>query len=182
MLRAPAAFHVLATLGLGTALVATPIPINFAALVIWAILLARWVTRRVRESGQRAGATELVIQLVTMSVLVLAAASAPVKVTDQVKAWHITLPRQSMTIGELEEPECSGLPRMFPSLIRIGAPDILASRVVRFPSRELTVGELIATVEAQTPLRHRFGHCGNGWTILWGGDCSFGLTFDVPPR
>jgi hypothetical protein len=179
MLRAQAAVHILGTLGLGMVFVATPLPINFAALVIWAILVAGWVRRRARASGRRAGYAELVIQLATMSVLVLAAASAPGKIVDQVKAWHVTLPRQSMTIGELQAPTYES---SRPIRYWISAPDDLAGRVVRFPSRELTVGEFIATIEAQTELRHRFGHCGNGSTILWGGDCSFGLSFEIPPR
>jgi len=180
MSMVPAAVHILATLGFATAVVATPLPINFAAFALWAILVAGWVKRRTRASGRRAGAAELVVQLVTMSVLVLAAASAPGKVVDHVKARHVTLPRQAITIGELQEPETYMLSRPFPYWI--SAPDDLADQVVRFPALELTVGEFIAAIEGQTPLRHRFRHCGNGWTILWGGDCSFGLSFRVPPR
>jgi hypothetical protein len=180
MSRAPAAVHILVTLGLATAVVATPLMINFAAFALWVIIVARWVKRRTRASGRRAGAAELVVHLVTMSVLVLAAASAPGKVVDQVKARHVAVPRQEMTIDELQEPETFGLARPFPYWI--SASDDLADRVVRFPALELTVGEFIAAIEEQTPLRHGFGHCGNGTTILWGGDCSFGLSFREPPR
>ncbi|WP_435008635.1 hypothetical protein P12x_005845 [Tundrisphaera lichenicola] len=180
MSRASAALQILVTLGLATALVATALPINLAALGIWAILVEGWVKRRARASGGRAGVIELVVQLSTMSVLVLAAAFAPGKVVDQMKARQITLPRQSMTIGELQDPQPYQQPHPF--RYGISAPGNLADRVVRFPARELSVGEFMAAIEGQTPLRHRFGHCGNEWTILWGGDCSFGLSFRLPPR
>jgi hypothetical protein len=75
----------------------------------------------------------------------------------------------------LAEPIEHGLdmPRFYHVLNRVEG----AERVVRFPSKEPTIGEFIAAVESQTALRHRFHHCGNGYTILWGGDCSFGLFF-----
>jgi hypothetical protein len=38
----------------------------------------------------------------------------------------------------------------------------------------------MSAIEAQTPLRNRFHHCGNGATVLWGGDCYFGVGFRVP--
>jgi len=166
MSRVPAAVRVLITLGFATAVVVTPLPINFAAFALWTILVARSVKHRVRASERRAGVGELVVQLVVMSVLVLAAALAPGKIVDRVKARQVTLPSQSLTIGELREPETHELPRSFRYCI--GASEDLADRVVRFPAVELTVGEFIAAIEAQSPLRHRFGHCGNGSTILMG--------------
>jgi hypothetical protein len=178
MSRARVAIHVVATLGLGAALVATPIPINVAAFVIWAILVAKWTRARARASGPWAGGAELVAKSMIMCLLVLAAVAAPGKYVDQVKAQHITLPKQAMTIAELQEPESHGLQRPFHSYW-ISAPDALAGRVVQFPARDLTIGEFAAAIEEQTPLRYRFGHCGNGSTILWGGDCSFGMSFRV---
>jgi len=176
-----AVFHFLAAVGFGAVLVAAILPINFAAFAIWAYLVPIWVRSQADEGGRWAGAAELVIQLTAMSAIVLVAVSAPCKIVDRVKARHMSLPRQTMTIAELQEPESHELrrPTCYYSL---GAPVGLTGRVVRFPSSDLTVGEFIAAIEAQTPLRHRFGHCGNGWTILWGGDCSFGLSFQVPPR
>jgi hypothetical protein len=180
MLRVRGAVRVLSTLVLGTVVVAAPVPVNLAALILWAFLVVGWVKRRAGEGGRRAGTVELATQFVSMSVLVLAAASAPVKVVDRVKARRVLLPKQAMTIGELKESQAYESTRRF--RYGMSAPDDMAGRVVRFPSRGLTVGEFIDAIEAQTPLRHRFGHCGNGSTILWGGDCSFGLSFSPPPR
>jgi len=178
LLTARVAAHLLAAVGLGAVVVATPLPINFAALIVWAILVGRWVRAQARARGGQAWAVELGMQLATMGALVLAAASAPGKVVDQVKARLVALPRREMTVAELREPSAYGL--TIPLRYTVSAPDDLAGHVVRFPRANPTVREFIAAIETQTPLRHRFGHCGNGWTILWGGDCSFGLFFRVP--
>lgn len=122
---------------------------------------------------------ELAIHLATMGFILFAAIICPVKTVDRVKARSMTLPRESLTVGELKEPQDHGPSR--PTLYySISAPDNLIRNVVRFQSREPTVGQFIAAIESQTPLRHKFRHCGNGSSILWGGDCSFGLWFRVP--
>jgi hypothetical protein len=113
-----------------------------------------------------------------MTLIVLVAAVAPVKVEDRQKSRHITLPKQAMTLAELAEPVKQGWDRFYYCCVDV--PTGLADCPVWFPSRELTVGEFISAVEAQTPLRHRFHHCGNGYTILRGGDCSFGLHLHAP--
>jgi hypothetical protein len=113
-----------------------------------------------------------------MTLIVLVAAVAPGKVEDRQRARHITMPKQVMTLAELAEPVEHGWHRFY--YCSVNVPTGQADRLVWFPSRELTVGEFISAVEAQTPLRHRFHHCGNGYTILWGGDCSFGLRFHAP--
>jgi hypothetical protein len=174
------AIHVLDAVALGAFVVAMPVGLNLAVFMIWAVVVAVWVTRQTRTHGPRSGAAELVTQLATMSVMVLAATWAPVKVVERVKARRVTLPRQAMTIGELRDPKTAEVPYILRD--SLNATDDMAPRIVRFPARDLTVGEVITAIEAQTPLRHQFRHCGNGSTILWGGDCSFGLSFDVPPR
>jgi len=169
--------HLLIALALGTVFVAAILPINLAALFIWAIVVVGgWPRHWERTRVRRSGAVVLATQLVTMSLLVLAAAFAPVKVVDRLKARRFSLPARAMLIAELEEVENR------PINFHVNASDKLAGRVVRFPSIDPTVGEFIAKIEAQTPLRHGFSHCGNGSTILWGGDCSFGLHFREPDR
>jgi hypothetical protein len=53
---------------------------------------------------------------------------------------------------------------------------------IDFPKLEMTLREFVVAVESQSKLRHRFGHCGNGSTILFGGNCSFGLHFYDPTQ
>lgn len=173
-----ATLHVLALALIGSMVIATPVPLNLAALVAWVIVVRKWATRRSRSDRHARLNAVAIIQVTGMIALVLAAAFAPVKVMDRQKARYITLPKQVMTVGELAEPFEHGWPRFYDYSVSV--PEGLADRAVHFPARELTVGGFISTVEAQTPMRHKFHHCGNGSTILWGGDCSFGLHFRVP--
>ena len=56
------------------------------------------------------------------------------------------------------------------------------ARVVRWPRLVLSLREFVSAIEARTRIRHRFHGCGNGWTVLWGNDCSFGLALRDPTR
>jgi hypothetical protein len=174
-----AILHLLLVGVFGGLVVATIIPINLMALAVW-VLVVRWWGRRWAQShpGRRMNAVAAV-QVTGMVALVWAASAAPGKVVDRFEAQAITLPKQAMTLDELANPIEHGWGRFYYGFMSV--PDGLADRVVRFPSRELTVGRFIEEVEAQAPLRHRFAHCGNGYTVLWGGDCSFGLQFYPSP-
>lgn len=86
-----------------------------------------------------------------------------------------------MTLAELSAPYEHGLPRPTISY-SLAFPEGWGRRVVRFPSLEPTIGEFIAAIESQGGLEHRFGSCGNGWTILWGHDNIMWLGFRAPRR
>jgi hypothetical protein len=174
----PVALHVLVLLFFGWGMVATPLPLNFAALFVWAFVVWKWGTSWLGSHPQAYVNVPLLTQLFGMSAIVLLSAFAPGKIVEQQKARRIALPRQEMTVAELQSPMEHGLDRFY--RFSMSASDELAHQRVQFPARELTVDEFIGAIEAQTPLRHRFHHCGNGRTILWGGDCSFGLHFNAP--
>jgi hypothetical protein len=162
----------------GSLVVVTVIPLSVAALVAWAFIVRTWARRQSRPTCHRWLNRVSAVQVAGMIAIVLAAGFAPIKVVDRQKSRYITLPKHVMTLAELAEPfkhDWDGFRFCY-----VNVPEGLADRTVRFPSRELTVGQFIAAVEAQTPLRHRFHHCGNGFTILWGGDCAMGLHFRVP--
>jgi hypothetical protein len=175
-----AMLHVLAIAFFGLIVVTTPPPFNIAAFVAWAIIVREWAKMPSRSEHQRRVSAVVVIQVTGMSALVLAAGFAPVKILDQQKARRITLPKQIMILDELAEPVQHGWDHYYYCWLNV--PERLADRAVHFPARELTVGEFISAIETQTPLRHKFHHCGNGYTALWGGDCAFGLHFRVPGR
>jgi hypothetical protein len=169
----------LVTLALfGSLAVATVPPLDLIALIAWAFVVRAWAARESDSDRERRWNVVWVIQVAGMCAVVLVAAYAPIKVVDQQKSRRITLPKQVMTLDELADPAEHGWNRFY--YCSVSVPEGMADRAVQFPSRELRVGEFIAAVEAQTPLRHRFQHCGNGYTVLWGGDCSFGLHFRVP--
>ena len=168
----------LATLALfGALVIATIPPFNIAALIAWAFIVRAWASHQPDTEHRRRPKVVWILQGAGMSAIVLLATSAPNKVVDQQMSRRITLPKQVMTLAELANPVEHGWNRYY--YCSVNVPESLAGHAVQFPSRELTVGEFISAVEAQTPLRHRFHHCGNGYTVLWGGDCSFGLHFRV---
>lgn len=169
----------LATLALfGCSVIATIPPFNIVALIAWAFVVRAWASQQPGSEHPRRPKVVWIIQVAGMSAIVLVAAYAPNKVVDQQMSRRITLPKQVMTLAELANPVEHGWERFY--YCSFNVPEGLADHAVRFPSRALRVGEFISAVEAQTPLQHRFHHCGNGYTVLWGGDCSFGLHFRAP--
>ena len=180
MSRSRALAHKFVTIGFAAVVVMSPLPFNMAAICLWGVLFVGWAGRNAELSGPRAARGESMIQGLVMGLIVLGAAVAPWKVVDEFKARRGVLPRASLTLADLKAPFDFGLEIPSPFRSSVEVPDDLAARVVHFPSRELSVGSFIAAIEAQTPLRHAFRHCGNGYTILRGGDCSFGLGFRVP--
>jgi hypothetical protein len=114
--------------------------------------------------------------------VVMAAAFAPVEtVYDRAKAYRGAVPKREMILVELSDPYEHGLPKPTISY-SLAFPEGWDDRVVRFPSLEPTIGEFIAAIESQGGLEHRFGSCGNGWTILWGHDNITYLSLHAPGR
>ncbi len=167
--------HLLALGLFGWTIVATPIPLNVIGFVVWVWLVTTWAWSWPLTRSRRSAFALVLIQTAGMSVIVLAAIAAPVKVIDGQKSRMLTLPKQTMTLDELSKPIEHGWARPYSYFLEV--PKGLGAQPVQFPARDLTVGEFISSIEKQAPLRHRFHHCGNGYTILEGGDCSFGLHF-----
>lgn len=166
------------TVFLGLILVAMPLPIGVMVVFVWPFLVLVWVIREARAGSWRAGVAELTLQFGLMSFLVAAAIWAPCKYEDEYKAKRIALPKQALSIKEITSND--DIPASCPFRYWVHLPDDIPNLTIRFPSRDLTIGEFIAAIEAQTPLRHSFSSCGNGSTILWGGDCGFGVEFSLP--
>lgn len=85
-------------------------------------------------------------------------------------------------LGELHERDVYYRRDSFPIKTSVTVPESGSSLILRFPSRRRTLRQFVAAVEKQSSLRHRFAHCVNGSTVLWGGDCSFGLRLRDPTR
>jgi len=73
-----------------------------------------------------------------------------------------------------------GNPQRVPVRILFSFAEKDKERSVQWPSEQMTLAEFVAGIESQTALRHSFMHCGNGWTLLWGGDCCSGLLIYDP--
>ncbi|MDG3002166.1 hypothetical protein [Paludisphaera mucosa] len=164
------AFRLALAAAVGAIAVVTPVELLILPLAAWAFLTWRWA------AGGFVGWAAPAAVLVAVAA---AAAFAPVKNLDRIKDRRITVPRATMTIAELREPEEHGLAR--PSLsYSMGSTAGTDERVVRFASPTPSIREFIGAIEAQAGLRHRFYHCLNGWTILWGYDATTGLGFSAP--
>lgn len=165
-----------ATLFAGLFVVVTPDCFDKVALV-WLMGL---VVAAVFESHRpRLGSVfSIVLIHVVVGVAVIAmATAAPVKTKDRLLVRHVTLPKAEMSLGELKALADDDLrPFHFPVRVRISFEPVDSGRVVRWSGREMNLREFLAAIEGQTRLRHQFGGCGNGSTILFGGNCCFGVS------
>lgn len=155
--------------------VVSPLPINFAAFMLWLALLASFVRKQLRQQRRALSITSVLTQVTLMVMVVTAARLALGKTTDRFLDRAITLPKSRMTLGELAGDLDGPRPEWCSSFVSIYVPNHEKARVIEFPGTSLTLRQFVDAIETQCSLRHRFAHCGNGSTILWGGDCSFGL-------
>lgn len=143
------------------------------------VVLAFWVAVVVALRRQKVGS--LFWQCFVMIAVLTIAAMAPLKTTDRILNRPIALGDTEMTLQQIDDyvraRDKQDRPLRFVSLT-FAEDD--KDRTIAFPSTRLTLREFVSTLEAQSPLRHRFVHCGNGWTLLYGGDCSFGLSIRDP--
>ena len=131
--------------------------------------------------GARRGLDAAVVasltQLGVVGGCVALASVAPVKTVDRVLERRLVLPAASLTLGELQT-YCDG-PAGWKLATHVSITEEQAQLkpVIQWPGREISVRQFIAAIETQTSLRHRFGGCGNGSSILFGSNCCFGLSF-----
>jgi hypothetical protein len=160
---------------IGAAVVAvTPLEL----LIFTLPLLVGWLIWTAVQSP-----TAGLLQLAIVSIVLLLGAFAPVKFQDRVLDRQLALPASEMTISELNQATSWGANHeRVPVHISWRARQDLWSTKVQLPTERLTLRDFIAAVETQTPLRHRFVHCGNGATILFGYGPSGELYFRDPQQ
>jgi hypothetical protein len=161
---------------LGLLVVTAILPLNGLALVLWVVTIVRPLARSLSN-------TELTLNVSAMAGIVVAAMYCPGKVTERVLDRQVVLPKTVMSLGELrdwtESPESRAhLPIRTWFIVH----DSEVARVVHWPRLVLSLRDFVSTIEVQTRIRHQFHGCGNGWTVLWGNDCSFGLALRDPAR
>ena len=168
------------TLLLGLAIVALVLPLSAAALIAWVALLSYRALHLKRTGRRNLAWATVVTQVLLMGAVVVAAHLAPMKTTEHFLDRTLVLPRQELTLADLAGEPDALRPEWMPRWISITAADEERLTLIRFDSAMLTTRQFVGTVERQSTLRHRFSHCGNGWTVLWGGDCCFGLYMRRP--
>lgn len=126
------------------------------------------------ESGIRRAMAFTTYVVVTV-LIVVAAILAPVKTVDRVLDRPLSLPKTVVTLSEMDLHTNYVTAQWIPRYIHVETTSKNAGTAITFRSTEITLREFIQTIEKQSALRHRFAHCGNGSSILYGGDCSFGV-------
>ena len=102
-----------------------------------------------------------------------------VKRLDTVLQKPVRLQSSTMTVAELSE-FCEVNRKSLPLTIYIPAAGIAAEREIRFSGTEMPLHAFIDEIEGQTGCSHRFGGCGNAYSILYGSAYNFGLSFTPP--
>src|SRR5262249_35342995 len=141
-------------------------------------LVVSLVQLRGRRDGS-AGAV-LLAQVAVVAAVVSLAAVAPVKTRDRLLSGRVILPKAEMSLRELQDYAEGDGRQCFPVRLWLSYPESQAARAVRWAARGMTLREFLDTIEGQSRLRYRFGGCGNGTTILWGGNCCFGAFLSMP--
>jgi len=175
-----AATHTLIPCILGSLFVVAVLPLDALVLLIWLVVLNVASRRHFEAHRANFGIAVLGIQALVMVAIVAAAHLAPVKTTNHVLSRPVTLPKTEMTLAEIQEHVGSYRRESFPIFTLMTVPDAHRSATIRFPARQMTLRQFVTAVENQSSLRHHFRHCGNGSTVLWGGDCSLGLALREP--
>jgi hypothetical protein len=164
----------------GAAVVVLIMGLNFFAFAFW-LAAVIWVARtELRMGHQMRAGMAVVVQGAGMVVIVIAAVLAPGKTTERFLDRTITIPNAQMTLSELAGSPDEPKPEWCPFLLSISVPENERATVIDFPGKTISLRQFVDSVEHQSTLRHRFMHCGNGYTVLWGGDCCFGLRLRHP--
>jgi hypothetical protein len=165
---------------LACAAAATIIPLNLGLLMLWVCLTCKVFRERRRRRHRKHAAIGLACSVMTVSfVLVGAARYKPTKTVENFLYQDVSLEFPQMSLAELDD-YSRWHREEFPIRVHWTFADADKDIVVTWASPSPTLREFIDNVESQTQLRHRFEHCGNGWSLLHGGDCSFGLSFRDP--
>ena len=93
------------------------------------------------------------------ALIVAAAHLAPGKTTDRFLDRTITIPKNRMTLGELEGDPDGFAPPWRPFSLSITVPQDESAKTIAFPATTLTLRDFVHAVESQSTLRHRFAHC-----------------------
>jgi hypothetical protein len=151
------------------------IPFSIIAFIVFVLATFARTRSRIRSGHARfASATCVVSVFLFVGLVSVAAMYRPSKVVEQQLDREIALTSTRMTLAELSY-AASYDRSSFPIHTSFCFAAADQDTVIAFPRRVLTIREFLDTIETQTVLRRRFMHCGNGYTVLGGGDCCFGL-------
>ncbi len=160
----------------GIVAVVTVLPFSLMALAACLIMIAKRRRARLRQGQEGFAFAEATVALLVFGG---AALYRPAKVVTRLLQREVALPATSMTLAKLERLPWAEA-GVLPTFVEFSFAEEDRETRVEWPRGQMTFGEFVEAIEAQSPLRRRFVHCGNGYTVLGGGDCSFGLSLRDP--
>ncbi len=163
--------HVLIAIALAVTIVVMPMGYILMAIP-WIIVVA---VASKRETKQGRGTLTFATYVVVTSSVIVAAVLTPVKTTERVLESPLVLPKTELTFAEMDRETNFENAEWLPRYIYVATTPENADQPIHFRATDITLREFVDTIESQSDLRHRFMHCGNGSSILFGGDCCFGL-------
>ncbi len=163
--------HVLISIALAMVIVALPMGLILMPIpwMIWVVVASR------RESGRGRGGSTVATYVAVTALVIVGAILAPVKTTERVLDRRLLLPKTELTLAEMDREVNFDQTEWLPRYVDVGTTKANADTRIRFSATNITLREFVDTIESQSTLRHRFAHCGNGSSVLFGGDCCFGL-------
>ena len=166
---------VLLSAACGTITAVSVIPFSLIALVVFGVAAFGATRARVHSGRTRFATANFLISILIFGGLVGTAwAYRPTKIEEQLLWREIKLPATQMTLADL----CYAAAydrQVFPITISFCFADADKETLIKWQRQNVTLSEFLDAIESQSVLRRRFMHCGNGYTILHGGDCTFGL-------
>lgn len=165
--------HVVVAAALTTAIVALPGG-QYVGFIPWiaVVAIACGSEKRVSQIAT------LTTYVAVTALVVVAAILAPVKSVNEVLDRTVYLPKAALTLREMDWEANPQVRQWVSCPMYVHTTKNNADTKITFRSTEITLREFIQTIEEQSPLRHGFRHCGNGSSILFGGDCCFGVTIE----
>ena len=151
------------------------LPFSCIGLIVFVSFAFTVARGRLRAGHARFATIAALVSILLFVGIVTAAANyRPSKIVERQLSKPIRLPATRVTLAELSY--LSTFDRtVFPIRISMSFADSDKDVVIELAQPDTTLGEFLNAVERNTSLRRRFMHCGNGYTILGGGDCCFGL-------
>lgn len=171
--------HSLIGLAFGLMFVVCVFPLNVLVFIAW-IALADTMARLSSPSGVTR-LKPIIAQVTIFATVTVLAFASPFKTQHEHLTKQVRLPKSDVTVSELQRITAQHGRCTLPVHVTFDYYGDLNDKLIHFEKVDLTLGEFITAVENQTPLRHRFAHCANGYTILWGYPPSFMLALNDKP-
>jgi len=143
--------------------------------VAWfALLYVRSSSRRDQKLAPLPLSGCLVGAFIFGTIVVAAASYEPTKTKIRHLSRELSFPTQDIELAELAF-LTSRLNEARQVTIHFSFPETEKHKTVRLPETTVTLQQLLDAIERDTGMTGRFYSCGNGYSILQGEDCSFGL-------